>query len=299
MTKLIIKIDVDTEKGTRIGIPHLLRIFKNLDIKATFLLSLGPDHTGRTIFRIFRKGFLKKASRTNAIQIYGIKTLMNGLLIPGPHIGRRHGDVMRRIQDEGHEVGIHCYDHIRWQDHLHRMSFDEVKEEFLKSYDMFHRIFGRTAKAIGSAGWQTNEHSLWCYDHYNFLYSSDTRGSAPFFPQIGHSTFKTLQIPTNLPTLDEVLGRVSSVDHYYDDLMSKQTINVMTVHTELEGMFYVDWFEKFLYRHKGQGVQFLTLENLAKNLLQNPQDIPVRQVVQKEIEGRSGTVAAPKINEMT
>jgi peptidoglycan/xylan/chitin deacetylase (PgdA/CDA1 family) len=291
MTQLVIKIDVDTDKGTRIGIPNLLRIFKNLGIKATFLLSLGPDHTGRTIFRIFRKGFLKNASRTNAIQIYGIKTLINGLLIPGPHIGRRHGDIMRRIEDEGHEVGIHCYDHIRWQDHLHRMSFDEVKSEFLNAYDMFKHIFGRPSKGIGSAGWQTNQHSLWCYDHYDFLYSSDTRGLNPFFPRMDNTIFKTLQIPTNLPTLDEVLGRIPSVDDYYDDLIASQDVNVMTVHTELEGMFYLNWFEKFLQRHQEKGAQFLTLEDLAKILLKNPKNIPLMQIVQRDIEGRSGLLS--------
>ncbi|MBU0744916.1 MAG: 4-deoxy-4-formamido-L-arabinose-phosphoundecaprenol deformylase, partial [Gammaproteobacteria bacterium] len=57
---LAIKIDVDTEIGTRIGVPNLISLLNELQIPATFYLSLGPDNTGRAIKRIFRKGFFKK-----------------------------------------------------------------------------------------------------------------------------------------------------------------------------------------------------------------------------------------------
>ena len=50
---IAIKIDVDTERGTRLGVPNLLKLLKNLAIPATFLFSLGPDNTGRAIRRIF------------------------------------------------------------------------------------------------------------------------------------------------------------------------------------------------------------------------------------------------------
>ena len=44
------------------------------------------------------------------------KTLLYGTLLPGPDIGRRCADIMRAVRDDGFEVGIHCWDHIRWQD---------------------------------------------------------------------------------------------------------------------------------------------------------------------------------------
>src|SRR3990167_10026254 len=117
-----IKIDVDTERGTRIGVPNLTKLLTELHVPATFLFTLGPDNTGRALKRIFRPGFFKKVSRTNVVGTYGLRTLLNGVLWPGPHIGRRHGEIMRAVRDAGHEVGIHCYDHIRWQDGLATMS---------------------------------------------------------------------------------------------------------------------------------------------------------------------------------
>ena len=63
--KLALKIDVDTYRGTLEGVPRLVELLRKHDAQATFLFSLGPDHTGRAIKRVFRRGFLKKVSRTS------------------------------------------------------------------------------------------------------------------------------------------------------------------------------------------------------------------------------------------
>ena len=135
--KLAVKIDVDTDRGTRIGVPNLLKLFAALNIPATFLFSLGPDNTGRAIKRIFRPGFLKKVSRSSVIRMYGLRTLMNGVLWPGPHIGKRHEAILRAAHQAGHEVGIHCHDHIRWQDGLMKMTPAEVHTELQKARTEF------------------------------------------------------------------------------------------------------------------------------------------------------------------
>ncbi len=57
MTIFSLKIDVDTERGTKEGVVNLLNLFSELNIPATFLFSLGPDNTGRALKRIFRPGF--------------------------------------------------------------------------------------------------------------------------------------------------------------------------------------------------------------------------------------------------
>ena len=87
-TRLSLKVDVDTDRGTRVGVPRLLDLFDEFGIQATFLFSLGPDNTGRAIRRIFRPGFFRKVARTGVVSTYGLRTLLNGVLWPGPHIGR-------------------------------------------------------------------------------------------------------------------------------------------------------------------------------------------------------------------
>ncbi|MGH8599603.1 MAG: 4-deoxy-4-formamido-L-arabinose-phosphoundecaprenol deformylase, partial [Burkholderiales bacterium] len=114
--KLALKIDVDTYRGTREGVPRLVDMLEARGAGATFLFSLGPDHTGRAIRRALRPGFMHKVSRTSVIEHYGVRTLLYGTLLPGPDIGRRCADILRTVRAAGFETGIHTWDHVRWQD---------------------------------------------------------------------------------------------------------------------------------------------------------------------------------------
>lgn len=289
-TVLAIKIDVDTEVGTRIGIPNLLSMLKGLQVPATFYLSLGPDNTGRAIKRIFRKGFFKKCARTSVISTYGLRTLLNGVLLPGPHIGRKHEKLLRTIKDQGFDVGIHAYDHQKWQDGVVLMSQEKLAVEFQKAASEFQRIFGVSAITAAAPGWQANEKTLAIYDQNNLIYASDCRGASPFFPKIGDKVYKTLQIPTTLPTLDELLGRteypLEKLTGYYLSLLKSDAPNVLTIHAELEGMKYYSWFHSFLLELKKQFIQFVSLSEIAKS-----DEYPVSELIQSEVEGRSGKLA--------
>src|ERR1700690_3395415 len=101
--KLALKIDVDTYRGTRVGVPRLVEALQKHGAGATFLFSLGPDNTGRAIKRVLRPGFMKKVSRTSVLEHYGLMTLMYATLLPGPDIGKRCADVLRKVRDAGFE----------------------------------------------------------------------------------------------------------------------------------------------------------------------------------------------------
>ncbi|ACB74701.1 4-deoxy-4-formamido-L-arabinose-phosphoundecaprenol deformylase [Opitutus terrae] len=294
--RLALKVDVDTDRGTRDGVPNLVADCRAIGAPACFLFSLGPDQTGRAITRVLRPGFFKKVSRTSVVQIYGVRTLLNGTLLPAPHIGRRHAATMRAVRDAGFEVGIHCYNHYRWQDYLQRMTQPEVDAEFLAARAEFRRIFGAEAHTAGAAGWQSNARSRHAYDAAGLRYASDTRGGAPFFPRIAGQVFRTLEIPSTLPTFDELMGRPeypddAIVDHYLS-LLRDDLVNVLTIHAEIEGMGRRALFGELLSALRRTGVEFVRLDDYARELLANRAAIPVREQVMAEIDGRSGLVAA-------
>lgn len=295
MIRLALKVDVDTDRGTRIGVPNLVADCQQLDMPACFLFSLGPDQTGRAITRVFRPGFFKKVSRTSVVQLYGVRTLLNGTLLPAPHIGRRNTSTMRSVRDAGFEVGIHCYNHYRWQDYVQKMPLAAIHEEFLAARTEFFRVFGTEAQTAGAAGWQSNARSRQVYDDANLLYASDTRGAFPFFPRIDGKVFKTLEIPSTLPTFDELLGRpeypVEKIVPHYLSLLRDDRPNVFTIHAEIEGMGHRVLFRALLEACRERGVQFIRLDDLARELLSNRAAIPVCDQKQAEIDGRSGLVA--------
>src|SRR5262245_25298894 len=297
--QLVIKVDVDTDRATREGVPTLVAILKRHSVPATFLFSLGPDNTGKAIRRVFRPGFLKKVTRTRVTTLYGWRTLLSGTLLPAAHIGQRNEATLRAVKAAGFAVGIHCHDHFRWQDYLHRFSLEETSEEFARAVTEFERIFGESPQAAGAPGWQANASSFQVYDEHHLLYGSDCRGTFPFFPQVDGRTFRTLQIPTTLPTLDELLGRPnfprpSMVAHYLT-LLRSESPNILTIHAEIEGMQKADFFEQLVKQSKEAGINFSTLEAIAHRLLQHRETIPVCAVEESKVDGRSGFVASQKI----
>ncbi|HTQ29819.1 MAG TPA: 4-deoxy-4-formamido-L-arabinose-phosphoundecaprenol deformylase [Opitutaceae bacterium] len=293
--RLALKIDVDTDRGTREGVPNLIADCQKAGVPACFLFSLGPDQTGRAITRVFRPGFFKKVSRTSVVRLYGVRTLLNGTLLPAPHIGRRNAGVMRAVREAGFETGIHCYNHYRWQDYVQKMPLAEVRAEFIAARAEFLRVFSRESHTAGAAGWQSNARSREVYDEAGLLYASDTRGTFPFFPRIDGKVFRTLEIPSTLPTFDELLGRPEYPEEkivpHYLSLLRADRPNVFTLHAEIEGMGKRALFQALLEACKGAGVEFIRLDDLARELLADRAAIPVCDQVLAEIDGRSGVVA--------
>jgi peptidoglycan/xylan/chitin deacetylase (PgdA/CDA1 family) len=294
MKQLALKIDVDTYRGTREGVPRLVETLQRHEAQATFFFSLGPDHTGRAIKRVFRPGFIGKVSRTSVVEHYGIKTLLYGTLLPGPDIGRSCADIMRSVRDAGFEVGIHCYDHIRWQDHVAKQDAEWTRCEMQRAVDRFAKIFGEAPKAHAAAGWQMNRHALRLTQHLGFDYGSDTRGTRPFIPMVNAEIIACPQLPTTLPTLDEIMNRdgitLENVAQHLLQLTANPPASghVFTLHAELEGSKWMPVFEQLLSGWKEQGYELVSLRQYLEGL---EGILPRCEMVMREVDGRIGKLA--------
>ena len=295
MKQVVLKVDVDTYLGTLHGVPALLELFERFHVKASFLFSVGPDNTGRAIRRVFRKGFLQKVGRTSVVSHYGLRTLMNGVLKPGPHIGKRAAHVMREVAARGHEVGIHCYDHVKWQDFVAGKDLNWTQREMTRALDAFRNAVGIDPQTIGAAGWQINRFVIALEEQMGFSYASDVRGREPFIPTMEGVSSNCVQLPTTLPTLDEIIGS-DGIDssNCWKTIMekSRETLShghVYTLHAELEGMKLMPVMEKLLEQWKASGFDLVTLNQLYASL--DRANLPKQDIQWGEIEGRSGFLA--------
>jgi undecaprenyl phosphate-alpha-L-ara4FN deformylase len=325
--RVALKIDVDTFRGMRDGLPELLRILGGRGIRASIFVSMGPDHSGRAIRRLVTKrGFLLKMIKTRAVSLYGPRTLLYGTLLPGPRIAAGNADLFRRIEAEGHEAGVHGWDHVRWQDGLPGFSEPAIARELERSFLLFSEITGHAPKATAAPGWIATARSLAVQDRLELLYCSDVRGYAPFQPRVAGRVFRTPQIPTTLPTLDEMIGqrelfagagRARDRSHPYpaeswiNEWLVAEALRqagarpgipiVHTVHTEVEGLSRAALFKDLLDRLLAEGARFARLDEIASDLGAGPGDeqgrsagalpLPVCDVHQGELPGRSGTLA--------
>jgi peptidoglycan/xylan/chitin deacetylase (PgdA/CDA1 family) len=280
--KLALKIDVDTLRGTREGVPRLVELLKKHNAGATFLFSMGPDHTGRALRRVFRPGFFSKVSRTSVVEHYGIRTLLYGTLLPGPDIGLRCKDMMRATRDAGFEVGVHCWDHVRWQDFVADKDAAWTEREMNLACERFQQVFGEATHTWGAAGWQTNVHAARFQER--FAYASDTRGTHPFLPVWNGQPVGCPQVPTTLPTLDELIGlRGDPVQHLL--MLADGRDHVFTAHAELEGGKLAAMFDALLAGWTKQGYELVGTDRMPLGRL------PRHDVVYGEVPGRSGTLA--------
>lgn len=291
--KIALKVDVDTLRGTREGVPRLVEILKRHGAGATFLFSLGPDHTGRAIRRAFRPGFLGKVGRTSVVSHYGLRTLLYGTLLPGPDIGRRCGQQMRQVRDQGFEVGIHTWDHVKWQDGVGAADAGWTDHQMVLARDRFREVFAAEPQVHGAAGWQMNVHAFRRTQRLGFLYASDTRGTRPFLPVVRGEIVACPQVPTTLPTLDEMIGLDATTQANVADkllgLTEGSADQVFTLHAEMEGMKLSPILEQLLAGWKRQGHELVGLERLIAGV--RPEDLPLHSVVQAPVAGRSGTLA--------
>lgn len=300
MALIALKIDVDTLRGTREGVAALVTMLQQEGANATFLFSLGPDHTGWAMRRVFRPGFLKKVSRTSVVEHYGIKTLLYGTLLPGPDIGRRAADEMRAVRDAGFEVGIHTWDHVYWQDNVRGRDAAWTEKQMQQAYARFIEIFGHAPATHGAAGWQINEHALRLIDQWGMTYASDGRGVGPYYPIVDGRTLRQVQMPTTLPTLDELIGvgdittaNVAAAVLALTNSATNETSqtlkgfdHIFTLHAELEGQKLAPVFRQLLQGWRRQGHQLVSMAEYYAAL--DTSALPAFPFVWGEIPGRSG-----------
>lgn len=299
--KIALKIDVDTYRGTVEGVPPLVELLKKYEAQATFLFSLGADHTGRAIKRVFRPGFFSKVSRTSVVEHYGVKTLLYGTLLPGPDIGRGCADILRSVAAAGFETGIHTWDHVKWQDgvgtDLKYASNEWTEREMRAACARYAEIFNAPARTHGAAGWQMNRHALRLTQRLGFDYCSDTRGTHPFIPVVRGEVIRCAQIPSTLPTLDELIGLDGlTPENVHEHVLkisqaaASEHGHVYTLHAELEGMKLLPVFERLLAGWRARGDELLATRDIAADL--DMGTLPHHTVAWEEVPGRSGVLAA-------
>jgi len=287
---IALKVDVDTFVGTRDGVPNLLAILERFDIRATFYFSMGPDNSGKAIRRIFRPGFLRKMLRTKAPSMFGMRTLLSGTLIPAPIIAAKLPHILKKTEAAGHVVGIHCWDHVKWHDFLPWFPKPVTAMELGKASAIYQDVLGHRALTTAAPGWTVSADSLEVQDAMHLSYCSDCRGTHPFYPVMDGRAFRTLQIPTTWPTMDELLGEggitAETINDHYLTLL-KPGLNVHTIHTEFEGMAMAPVFTDLLARLTDRGVRFITLAEVAEEAI----NAPSAPLAMAETPGRAMPVA--------
>ncbi len=280
MKRIALKIDVDTFRGTLSGVPALLALLQQNEASGTFFFSLGPDQSGRE----------KRLS--SLCRHYGLSTRLYGRLLPSPDIGKRCAETLCKVKNSGFEVGIHAWNRANWEQKIQQADNPWVESEMGKACTRFTEIFSETATAHGAAGWRMNRHALRLTQRLGFSYAADCRGSHPFIPVIDGEIIACPQLPTTLPTLDEILilEPGNSPEQAADRILQLSNAiagdHVYTLRAELEGMKFGSAIERLIAGWKDYGYQLVALRDIYSTL--ELKELPRHTIRFSEIPGREG-----------
>lgn len=232
--QLALKIDVQTLRGTREGVPRLIDVLQRHGAGATFYFTLGPDR---------RK------------------------LLPGTDIGRRARDLMRHVRGAGFETGLHAYDSVRWEHRIMHADAGWIEAEMRRGVSAYADVFGEPPRTHGAPGWQMTAQALRLTQRLGFDYASDGRGHAPHLPVWNAELIRCPQFPTTLPTLDELVGRDGvTVENVAAHLLQRTSDGaadrVFTLSAEREGGKLAAVFAQLVAGWNAQGYRLVRLRDL-------------------------------------
>ena len=283
--KLGLRIEVATLRGTREAAPRIVAALKEARAGGTFLFSLGPDHTGRLL------GTLPRVPR---LKCYGLAALVSGTLLPAADIGRRGAEAMRSVQAEGHEAGILAFDRVRWLKRIAAAGEAWTADALRRARDRYEQIFGAPALTHGAPGWRMNRYAFRHAQRLGFQQGSDTRGTGPFIPVVRGEIVACPQLPTTLPTLDELLARGHTPEEAVQRLLEASrdpppTGHVYALRAEVEGTVFAPAFTALLAGWRALGYDVVSLRDYATGL--DLARLPRRVVALEPAAGTSGAAA--------
>jgi peptidoglycan/xylan/chitin deacetylase (PgdA/CDA1 family) len=292
-TRLVLKVDVDTKVGLLDGTRRLCDTLGELGLLASFFVAMGPDHSGRALKRVFRPGFLKKQMHSGAASAYGPVTMLYGLLLPGPIIAQSAPGLLNRLINEGHEVGLHGWDHVYWHDRVRYLDPARTRRQLELAAGLFRQITGLNPATFASPGWQVNDAALLAMAAMGLSHVSCTRGSHPFRPLVAGRVLPLIELPTTMPSLDEVLSLAqvnpANAGRYLADQVRPGRLNVFTLHGEVEGRQMAPVLRQFLNILLERGVVFQRLVDAALQAAQGP--LPAEGIAWSTVPNRAGELA--------
>lgn len=275
-----LKVDVDTRRGMEEGVPALLSLLAGFGLRATFFLSFGPDNSGKAVYRMIRNPrFLFKMVRTNAPGLYGFRTALYGTLLKAPMIASALPALCREIEERGHEVEFHAWDHRAWQDSLPGKGREWIGAWLDKGISAYESCLGHSPRAFGAPGWMLTGTAVEEIARRKWEYLSCTRAPAPFL--LGGTGLA--EIPSDLPCMEEVGGRKGV--GVVVDVLSEGGTHVYPVHAEVEGGILQDAFLAIIRGALEQGYRIVPLSEIVRGL--DIAELPERTFRTSLLHGRA------------
>ncbi len=279
MKRIALKIDVGTYQGALRGVPHLIEQLKHHDAGATFFFALGPDYSGCE-------------GRDSLARYYPWPSRLYGRYWPAPEIGKRCAALLRDTAMAGFETGIHGWNRVFWERKIGKDGPQWAENDLFRACARYAELFSEKPHAHAAPGWLTTRQTLRLTQRLGLSYASDSRGCHPFIPVVDGEIIACPQLPTTLPTLDEVLAvEPSYTPEQAADRMAQLALaipgdHVVTLRAELEGCRFAATAQRLLSTWKNADCRLVALRDLRAGL--DVDRLPRHTLFFSPVPGRNG-----------
>jgi len=285
-----LRIDIDSLKGLREGVPKLLDTLSKYDMKASFFSVMGweGDFLSTVKYRIIRAkahtpstdfvGRLGSTDKQSSLKltkfVSGYSELLRCLFFPVKFSHEK--DILYMIKEEGHELGVHGYVHVKW----HNLKKNEAEKEFQQMTSSYEKLFGERPKGFASPRFISNNTVRELTEKHGFKYSSLTYGEKPFFPVLNGQLCSHVEIPVTIDMIDDK-GLIVPILYYFsrtglsdskiveeatkriDEKLRANKLASMYIHPKDEGRYLQPLFEKVIKHVHDWGCEVKTFEEIA------------------------------------
>ncbi len=272
-----LRIDIDTYKGLRAGIPNLLDAFARYEVPASIYSVMGweGDILSTLKYRILRAKrvtFSNKeipGKKSSAAYMNYVKSV-RPLLFPVPFTTQKK--VFARMGSEGHEVGTHGYIHVVWNG-LKRL---EMEREFARKVAAYQKMYGLKPTGMCTPLGVHNKDVEDCAQQFGFTSVSYLGSDATKMYSPEGKDF--VLVPSTLhkgercvPLIEYYLTQGLSADKVVahtcaaiDASVAKTGFAPMYIHPKIEGFVGLSCLRRVLAYVVDSGYDVLTTKDVAK-----------------------------------
>lgn len=270
------RFDVDTHLCISKGMPNLLRLADELDVRFTFFVNMG-----RAISRLdyLRDKTSRGPGRTTA-KLSNLRKLgLSGFLtaaILNPRVGAPHLDTIRAAHARGHEIGLHGgTNHATWLNHGARWPAARIRREITLALDFLRQSGIPMPRGFASPGWQGSDNLHAALEALGFCYVADVHDPEAQELKPVQPNLRLLAIPTNLCGEPDGVGYLEHMqaeglsDAQALDTFSRQLgdrhLAIAFDHPYYAGVAKLELIRRMIHIARDRGHEITTLERIIQH----------------------------------
>ena len=233
-----LRIDLESDKGIREGVPKILNLLAKHNIKVSFYVTMGGESN---FFQLLK--YRKKLSGKRRVSVFSRMEILRMIFFPKDFVSENK-KILKKILAEGHELGIHGWKHREWTRGLEKIN---VKNSIIKAVEKYRKIFGKSPVSFCAPAFRTNSKVIKILYSNGIKIISDIRGKSP--KKMGEiiNVPITIQGKGNTPIIEYLAGEGFSDDEIFSQLklkIKKSNFSSMYIHGMFECQEKIELLDK-------------------------------------------------------